>query len=131
MGLVAIKVLGTLHALVAVLSMRFAFGAFALAPTEQLSRARITYVGTKALFTSVMLILCAITAWWRPSSAWVFAVASLLGYAPAPSWAQASPAATKTLTKFGQRFRLVLPFAICCRMLGALLMALAAYGVHG
>ena len=131
MDLVVIKVLGTLHALVALLSMRFAFGTFALEPTAQLSRTRITYVGTKALFTSAMLILCAISAWWHPLWAWAFAVASLLGYAPSPSWAQASPAATKATTKFGQNFRRALPFAICCRVLGALLLALAAYGVPG
>ena len=131
MDIVAIKVLGTLHALVALLGMRFAFATFALEPTEQISHARITYVATKAFFTSAMLILCAISAWWRPSSAWIFAVASLLGYAPAPSWAQASPTATKPLTKFGQRLRRVLPFAICCRVLGALLLAIAAYGVPG
>jgi hypothetical protein len=66
MTVIAIKTLGVLHAIAAILCLRVALDLFALPDTEFLTRARAKYLGGVYTVTSLALVACAISAWIHP-----------------------------------------------------------------
>jgi hypothetical protein len=123
----AVKGLGALHALAGFACLHVGLNVLALPESEELSRARIRYVGLRAVFTSVALTLCAIAAWQRPSVAWIFALISLLMYLPAPASLRAANRAPSARVSVVPTYVRCIPFVATARVMGVLLLALAAY----
>jgi hypothetical protein len=131
MTVLAIKILGFMHALIAVAFLLTGLRVFSLAESERFPRARIIYIGAKSIFASFVLTLCALAAWQRPSLAWVFAFLALGTYLPSPPWARAPAGITPFSSPLLSQFNRLYPFAAAARVLGAFLLALAAFSLDG
>jgi hypothetical protein len=127
MTVIAIKTLGVLHAIAAILCLRVALDLFALPDTEFLTRARAKYLGGVYTVTSLALVACAISAWIHPEIAWYFAFLSLVSYLPSPGWAPPRINTGRTPTPIAEQLRRYFPFVLSVRILGAILLAVAAY----
>jgi hypothetical protein len=131
MTIIAIKVLGALHAIAALLCLRVAVSLFALPDTEFLTRARAKYLGGVYILASLALLLCAVSAWQRPQIAWLFGLLSLVTYLPSPSWAPPRINTDRAITPIGDQFRRHAPFVIAARVVGVILLAVAAFRLDG
>lgn len=126
-----IKVLGTLHGILALFCLWFAFKMLYLLENEYLSRARAVYTGCTSLLQSSLLLLCAVFAWQRPAVAWFFALLALLTFLLSPRLGPRKINTFRAATPFLKQWRRYRPFGMATRILGVILLAGAAYGLSG
>ena len=124
MVIMAVRILGSLHALPAVACLWSSIHISRSLTNTSISRARLRYLVTRMLLTSLTLAICVVTTWQQPSIAWVFAALSLAMYAPAPSFLAR---AAGPPTRDSAQILSYVPIVMAIRIVSAALLALATF----
>jgi hypothetical protein len=83
-----IRLLGLLHGSIGLVTFLMAASLPSRPEANSMPRVKLYYVVSKLAISGLALVACLVAAWLRPTIAWVFALLSLLSYAPGPTWAK-------------------------------------------
>jgi hypothetical protein len=131
MIVIAVKTLAALHALPAVACLHTGLNVLSLPGSPHLPRARIWFVGSRMLVTSLLLFLCIAAAFVRPGIGWLFALGSLVMYLPEPASAKSVVGPSLSRSPLTTRVMGHVPRVAAIRFAAVLLLAAATFWPSG